>query len=84
MLITEEKFDEEFTPIQNHLRPGETMFETFGPELDFVRAQPDNKVWTLMDDDDGNLVIASGFHFVNRVGYYITTVPWTENTTVTT
>ena len=31
-------------------------------------------VWTFMDGDDGQFV-GSGFHFVNRVGYLISTVP---------
>lgn len=52
------------------------MFETFGPELDFVKTQPENTIWTLLDDDDGNPVIIQGFHFVNRIGYYITKIPW--------
>ena len=81
MEITEEEF-QSFRPIKNpHGNRGwdGTMFETFGVELNFVRSQPDNKVWTLMNDDDGNLVITSGFHFVNRVGYFVTEESWTTD-----
>jgi hypothetical protein len=28
-----------------------------------------------MTDDDGLLCLASGYHFVNRLGYLISTVP---------
>jgi hypothetical protein len=31
-------------------------------------------VWTVLDCD-GALVVGSGFHYVNRVGYIITEVP---------
>lgn len=72
---------EDYRPIGNKFRPGEQMFETFGPELEYVKAQPENKVWTLMDDDDGNPVIVSGFHFVNRVGHFVTEKPWSKETT---
>lgn len=72
---------EDFRPIPNHFRPGQEMFETFGPELGFVESQPDNRVWTLMDDDDGNPVVTTGYHVVNRIGYYVTEVPWTEEIT---
>jgi hypothetical protein len=72
---------EDFKPINNKFRPEEQMFETFGKELEWVKDQPENKVWTLMDDDDGNLVITTGFHVVNRVGYYVTEIPWDREMT---
>jgi hypothetical protein len=50
------------------------MFETFGEELAHVQAQDHNRVWTIIDCD-GQLVIASGFHVVNRLGYLIASVP---------
>lgn len=35
----------------------------------------DNKtVWTQIDSD-GEVIIVSGIHFVNRLGYWITEVP---------
>lgn len=53
------------------------VFETFGPELDAVRAADPACVWTLVssDDDDG-LYLLTGCHFVNRLGYLITERPW--------
>ena len=72
---------EDYLPINNQFRAGERMFETFGPELEFVRSCPENKVWTLMDDDEGNVVVTTGFHVVNRIGYYVTEKPWTEEIT---
>jgi hypothetical protein len=31
-------------------------------------------VWTLVDGDDGDQYLLSGFHFVNRIGYLVSTV----------
>ncbi|MFN0132768.1 MAG: hypothetical protein ACKVW3_09615 [Phycisphaerales bacterium] len=50
------------------------MFETFGPEFEFVRSQPPCRVWTLIDTDDGPCVV-SGMHFVNRLGYLVSRDP---------
>ena len=31
-------------------------------------------VWTVVEDDDGNLVVVDGLHWVNRHGYLVTEV----------
>jgi hypothetical protein len=70
-------WEEKFKPIKNHLRndPDETMFETYGEEVEFV-ANYDNKyVWTYLQGDMSDLICA-GYHYVNRLGYYISEVPW--------
>lgn len=54
-----------------------TMFETHGNELALVQtayAREPRSVWTLTTGDDGD-IIQSGFHFVNRLGYFITEIP---------
>jgi hypothetical protein len=52
------------------------MFETYGEELEFVRKQEPKKIWTIVDGDNGNLFYMAGFHTVNRIGYFVTEVPW--------
>lgn len=88
---TEDEFDARFPLVANSLRPhaGWTgdddrgcLFETFGAEFDFVRQQDPRCVWTLLDTDEGALVLASGLHFVNRLGYLVSTVPVPDNTTL--
>jgi hypothetical protein len=85
--ITEDEFDGRFPLVTNHLNPnaswGDTegtgcLFETFGEELEFVRRQDPRTVWTLVDGEDGDLYLVSGYHFVNRIGYLISTVPVPE------
>lgn len=58
---------------------GGIMYETYGDEYDYVReiAQKHPKrVWTLVDGDNGELVIIAGWHYVNRMNYVITEKPW--------
>jgi hypothetical protein len=90
MLVTvEDEFDQQYPLLTNHLNPnaswafgesgGGCLFETFGEELAFVRRQAPETIWTLIDGEDGDVYIVSGFHFVNRVGYLISTVPVPED-----
>jgi hypothetical protein len=76
--LTEDDFLARFKPVANHIDPNSSfdgcMFETFGEELAHVRTRDRNLVWTLLDSD-GQSRIESGFHFVNRIGYLIASVP---------
>lgn len=79
--ITNDEFTERFKPQKNHLDDNASwdgcMYETYGPELEYVaelnREQP-KRVWTVMSDDDGDLCVGDGMHFVNRMGFLITEV----------
>ena len=76
--ITEEAWLERFKPVKNDLDLNagwnQTMFETFGPEIEFVISQPDENIWTLVEGDSGTYVV-SGRHWVNRLGYFICQTP---------
>lgn len=58
LTITEDEFDEQFKPVQNHIDSNAswngTLFETFGPELEycFELAKKENRVWTIIECDD--------------------------------
>jgi len=82
--IDEDAFDASYPLRTNHLNPNASwaygdgpgcLFETYGDELAFVRQQDPLTVWTLFDGDDGDQYLVSGFHYVNRIGYLISTVP---------
>jgi len=71
---------DKFKPIKNHLdkyagTDGSHMFETYGAEVEYVQAQDPKYVWTYIDGDMSTLLVA-GYHYVNRLGYYVATVPW--------
>lgn len=89
--LTEDEFDSQFPLVENHLNrhaswvigdgPG-CLFENYGTELAFVREQDARFVWTIIDGDDGDMYLVSGFHLVNRVGYLLSTVPVPADTII--
>jgi len=77
-----------YKPITNHIdtnasfqnEEGEgIMFETYGEEVDFVKQQDPNRIWMYGSGDDGGTYIWSGWGFVNRLGYFITEVPFSDS-----
>lgn len=89
--LTEEEFEARFPLLPNHLNPNASwqvgdgpgcLFEIYGAELDFVRQQDPATVWTIVDDGEGGECIMSDFHFVNRLGYFVSTVPVPQGTTI--
>jgi len=70
-----------FKPITNSIRNnGDTAFETYGDEFDFVSKADNKYIWTEVDGE-GGCYITSGYHFVNRIQYYITEKPWEDEYT---
>jgi hypothetical protein len=82
--LTEEGWFNTFKPLPNLIDPdasfsdGEQgyMFETYGKELDFVKAQDPDRIWTYCDGDNDGTYIFQGMRIVNRIGYFVTTVPF--------
>lgn len=70
--------------------PSRPMFAAYGKDLQKVRSTDEDHVWTVIDvdlsdgephpyegeDGDSCWVIVTGYHYVNRLGYLITEVPW--------
>lgn len=79
--MTYEQWVEAYKPIQNHLNEfaplDGTMFETFDSELQYVRKANEANVWTLVEGDEDEWILVNGYHYVNRIGYVITEVPFT-------
>ena len=80
-----DEWETHFKPIINHLDPQASwrsdgdgtgiMFETYGAELEFVLAQPDNNVWSYMDDEEDNLILcADRADPSDVIGYFVTKV----------
>jgi hypothetical protein len=69
-----------YAPEKNQIDPNASfngfMFETYGPELQYVKGMPDNQIWTLIEED-GKMFLCPGYRFVNRFGYMICTIPFT-------
>ena len=75
-LEMEQAFDaweKKYQPIQNFNGDrgwNGTMFETYGEDLQFVAKVSDEYVWTWIDGDEGTWIV-NGFHWVNRIGYFV-------------
>ena len=85
----EMSFDEScdvYKPIKNHIDTNASfdgaMFETYGEEVDFVKATDEDRIWMYGDGDDGAAYLWNGWGFVNRIGYFITEVPCPPDTTI--
>ena len=85
--ISEDQFHDQYPLLTNHLNPHAAwgfggapgcLFETYGQELEFVRQQDPRTVWTLVDGENGDTYLLNGVHFVNRLGYLVSTVPVPE------
>jgi hypothetical protein len=82
--LTEEEWFEQFKPIPNHIDPNASfndgeqgyMFETYGDELKYVNSFDDNYIWTYCDGDVDGTYIFQGMRIVNRIGYFVTSVPF--------
>ena len=79
--MTYEYWDTNFKPIKNKITNGEDIhFETYGEEQEFVRNTDPKFIWTEVDGDSGTYIVA-GYHYVNRIHYYITENPWEDEYT---
>lgn len=74
--MTFDEWEEKYKPIKNPFT-GDIFFETIEDEFAIVAKSNPLTVWTDMDCDGYNYIM-SGKHFVNRMGYYITEVPYKE------
>jgi hypothetical protein len=69
-------WETEYKPIKNHFgKFDDLMFDTHGDEGEFVKNYDPKHVWTSVQGDMCDLIVA-GYAYVNRLGYYITEVPW--------
>ena len=74
-------FEEKYKPRRNHIsgksEERSHAFEPYGAEVEYVKAQPNNHIWTRLQAEDSEIVVP-GLNYVNRVEYYVTEVPWTD------
>lgn len=89
--MTMDEWEATYRPIPNHIDENASfqndegvgiMFETYGDEVAFVKSQDPAKIWTYGDGDDGESHIWNGWHFINRIGYFITEVPCPPDTEI--
>ena len=59
---------------------------TYKPTTDFEIELEDipegtspHNVWTMIDGEGRYLDMMNGYHYFNRLGYFVTEVPWNED-----
>ena len=84
--LTWDEWEEKFKPIKNHItkypepEAEYSSFETYGAEVEYVQTKIDDRlVWTF-GDGDMCTYLSSGYHYINRISYYVCTVPYEEDT----
>ncbi|WP_034619338.1 hypothetical protein [Chitinibacter tainanensis] len=75
-MMTDDEFLANFRPA---LRDDGTLREIHPASDDYEAALRENRLWTLLDND-GNMIITPGLHWVNRMQYVMTEVPHTAET----
>ena len=81
--ITENEFNDKFTIRPNHIVDREEfggMYETYGEEAQYIRdlTCSEKRVWTIIEAD-GYICYVTGYHYVNRIGYFVTNEEYHED-----
>lgn len=63
-------------------KPKDRGYETYGADLNYIQSLPVEVVWTMLDGDDGQVLIVNGISFVNRISYYVTEQPHDPDDTI--
>jgi hypothetical protein len=79
MILNYEEWVDKYNPILNSINDNASfeglLWETYGEEVKKVLSYPREQVWTLIEVDD-NMIVIPGYHLVNRLGYFITDIPY--------
>lgn len=81
--MTYDLWHDTFKPIYSDKDTDTLQWETYGAEYEAVEKAHEinpKTIWTEVDGDSGTYII-SGWHFVNRIHYYITENPWEDEMT---
>lgn len=78
--LSTEQFEETYKPI---FSAEQYMFDTLKDVQAYMKQNNIEHgkdvyryIWTVVDEDNGQLVNINGFHLCNRIGYVLCTVPW--------
>jgi len=78
--ISLEDWENYFKPIENENEDGDLRFDYYKDafiyaEKEFVN-KPYQHIWSLVDGDDGKLILLNGYHKVNTLNYLVCNIPW--------
>jgi hypothetical protein len=92
--LTYEQFVKQYKPIRNPAAGEDEAFNGCVFDTDYGRKAseqiyssfPQRQIFTLTESDSSDRdkdFIQSGYHFVNRLGYFITEVPYAQGEQIT-
>lgn len=83
-VLTWEEWEETYKPIPSSRDVfGNGMFDYIDDDLKDIKQYPENQIWTAIDGEGVYIDIINGVHWANRLGYYVTEIPWTRDLYVT-
>lgn len=75
--LTEEQWFDEFEPVMEEGADGSLkLFEWKSDTEVLSEACAQDRIWTMMSDDNGDLCISEGNRLVNRLHNLVTKKPW--------
>jgi hypothetical protein len=78
--LTYDEWVEQYKPICD-FDGSPIAYETYGEDIDIIRKFDPEFIWTWIDGGDYS-VISNGISYVNRMNYYICTVPYDLDVTI--
>ena len=73
--MTEREWDEQFVPLE---APNGTLMWAWN---EIPQDIPNNRIWSLVDGEQGRMWVIAGAHVVNVFGFAVTVNPWTDENT---
>ena len=77
---TEREFYSKYHPIKNPIDNNASMdgymVETYGPELEYIKSLPNERVFTIIDNNEGWYGLVAGYHWINRMGFIVIEEQW--------
>jgi len=74
-ILSEDVFLEKFTIVDSP--SGESYWDL--TEFEELKKHDVKNVWSVIEDEDGNLIASAGYHIVNRTYYLVTEEKWEDD-----
>lgn len=73
-----EDWEDRFEPIKEY--GGDKLFPLYKDARKYAEDRFDNKpyqhIWSIVDGEDGNLILLNGYHMCNVLDYIVCKIPW--------
>jgi len=77
-VLTWNEWTEKHKPILNP-RNDSSWFDTMGEDFEALKNYAPNQIWTMIDGEGTETDLVAGLHWVNRLAYCVSEIPWTRD-----